>query len=365
MGSAVVTEVLGHGGYMVRPVPDAGVAEVRLPQIEARLEELPDLMEQAQLELEAAQDTYRERMGQLNEALQGIHEGTVTEQQVLAARDRYEDARRDVSRKMAARAQYMAENTSLEREREAIQEAAEMEPRQAWCADYTVDLPVGEVTGTIEINGTPDHILVHPGGDDGIGAVQATRNSTSAGVFYNWALMPWWQRWQPTYRTGVITAIDKDQDTCTVSLDAATSSMNINSEGEPIDGHSINPENQTLQNVPIAYMDCNSQPFDIASHVVVLFIEQDWDRPLVIGFVEEPQPCGLGIPLQFFNVTNSMQMVSLATNRINELNQFKAHANHCKDVFIPAVLSYYNGLKGMIYFISGVMQDIDEWGDQE
>jgi hypothetical protein len=155
----------------------------------------------------------------------------------------------------------------------------------AWCADLTEDLS-GEV-GTIEIPGERESVNIQPG-YDGNAAYNAARDGqlqpaiagTPESAFYNLALLPGWQKWKPTYRFGTVTAIDGD--ICDVSLEAATSSqqnMNIN-------------QSVTLSNVPIEYMTCNGAAFSEGDGVIVEFEGQDWNSPKVIGFKDNPKPCG-------------------------------------------------------------------------
>jgi hypothetical protein len=154
----------------------------------------------------------------------------------------------------------------------------------AWCADLTEDLS-GEV-GTIEIPGERQAVAVQPG-YNGSAAFNPTRDGrlepaiagTPAGVFYNLAMLPGWQKWMPTYRFGTITSLDGD--ICAVSLEPAVSSrqnLDIN-------------QSSALYNVPIEYMTCNGKAFSEGDGVIVEFEDRDWNRPKVIGFAEEPKPC--------------------------------------------------------------------------
>jgi len=152
---------------------------------------------------------------------------------------------------------------------------------EAWCADRTTDLDVGARVGTIEVPGERGDVNIAPGGGDGVGVLQPTQASTPAGVFYNWALLPGLQRYFPTYRYGEISAIDYDANTCTVTLEPATSSAQ---------GLNIN-DRTTLSGVPIDYMDCNADAFEAGDAVLVAFIGQSWDDPVVIGFKEQPDKC--------------------------------------------------------------------------
>ena len=159
----------------------------------------------------------------------------------------------------------------------------------AWCADLTTDL--SGVVGTLEIPGERGTVQVRPG-YMGAATYSATRDgqlqeaiaSTPAGVFYNWALLPGWQKWKPTVRWGVLSDLDIDHHTCTVTLDAAVSSAQ---------GLDIN-QSTVLSSVPIEYMDCNGAAFSNGDNVLVEFNNQDFNDPVVIGFKDNPAPCEAG-----------------------------------------------------------------------
>jgi hypothetical protein len=110
---------------------------------------------------------------------------------------------------------------------------------------------------------------------------QPTQSSSPEAVFFNKSLLPGFQKWKPSFRLGVITAI-YDNDLCDVTLEDATSSqqdLNIN-------------QHKLLTNVRIKYGSCNSGAFAVNDRVVVEFSEREQDRPTVIGFEDNPKPCG-------------------------------------------------------------------------
>ena len=162
----------------------------------------------------------------------------------------------------------------------------------AWCADLTEDLS-GEV-GTIEIPGERGSVNIQPGYDSNAdysasrdGELGPVIAQPPAGAYYNLAMLPGWQKWKPTYRYGTITSIDHDANTCNVTLDAATSSqqsLNVN-------------QSQTLTDVTIGYMNCDSAVFEEDDEVVVEFMGQDFGTPRVIGFKDNPRSCGFQIKL--------------------------------------------------------------------
>lgn len=154
----------------------------------------------------------------------------------------------------------------------------------AWCADLTEDL-AGDV-GTIEIPGERKAVNIQPGYNGNAtfnqprdGQLEPAIAGTPAGVFYNLAMLPGWQKWRPSYRFGTITSINGD--TCTVSLESAHSSQ------QNLD---VN-QSSALYNVPIEYMTCNGAAFSEGDGVIIEFEDRDWNKPKVIGFDAEPKPC--------------------------------------------------------------------------
>ena len=181
-----------------------------------------------------------------------------------------------------------AQEKSL-RDRMALLEAA-LQPRAitAWCADATEDAE-GTV-GTIEVNGefgAQDSILVVAPQEVlptlQAGAIVSREVQSGHQAYFNAAILPGWQKHLPTYRAGRISNIDVTANRCSVELDEARSSaqdLEIN-------------QASALSNVPVRYMSCDAAAFEDGDHVIVEFQEQDWSKPVVIGFVERPRPCEL------------------------------------------------------------------------
>ena len=173
---------------------------------------------------------------------------------------------------------------ALESRLSAIQAIDVTERADVWCVDLTEDAS-GSVA-TIEVNGEGGQgILIAPEGrfpDAGDGYMTARAVQSAEQVFYNAAILPGWQKYAPTFRTGTISNIDYDNDTCTVTLDSAVStaqSLGIN-------------QATLLEGVEVEYMNCNAKAFDNGDKVVVQFVGQSWSSPKVIGFVSNPKPCG-------------------------------------------------------------------------
>jgi hypothetical protein len=172
---------------------------------------------------------------------------------------------------------------ALESRLASLQKIDTTERADVWCVDLTED--GSGAVGTIEINGEGPAKMLVPGcaapeASDGI--MTARGAQTPEQLFLNAAILPGWQKFSPTYRTGTISNIDYDADTCSVTLDAANSTaqnLGIN-------------QSSLLENVDVEYMSCNAGAFEDGDKVVVKFIGQSWSTPKVIGFVSNPKACG-------------------------------------------------------------------------
>ncbi|MBW2624436.1 MAG: hypothetical protein JRD68_16120 [Deltaproteobacteria bacterium] len=171
------------------------------------------------------------------------------------------------------------------------------------CADLTEDLS-GNV-GILEIAGALDKGFNIQPGYEGNAVYNAARDGAmkqirkfpdtkpTGEVYHNWALFPGWQKWhRPAYRYGTITHVYTGADTCDVTLDPCYATDTP--DGKQLN---INPDDLTLGNVPIEYMDCDSAAFSDDDRVIVRFdgplvVADPWGSPKVIGFTSEPKGCG-------------------------------------------------------------------------
>ena len=115
----------------------------------------------------------------------------------------------------------------------------------------------------------------------GDGALTGRQVMSPWQAYLNAALLPGWQKHMPTYRWGTVTGKDETLRTLDVALAPAKSSAQ---------GLDVN-KRATLSTVPVEYMTCGVDAFDVGDRVVVKFIDQSWDRPVVIGFVDNPKRC--------------------------------------------------------------------------
>lgn len=155
----------------------------------------------------------------------------------------------------------------------------------AWCADLTENIS-GEV-GTVEVPGEVGTIQIQPG-YEGKSSYEQARDGqltpnislSPSGSFYNLAMLPGWQKWKPLFRYATITSIDGD--IANIVLDDIRSTqqnLQINQSGE-------------IENVEIEYMACNGSAFSGGDNVLVMFTNQKWENPKIIGFKDNPKSCG-------------------------------------------------------------------------
>ena len=109
----------------------------------------------------------------------------------------------------------------------------------ALCVDYTVDLLVGEVVGTLDIGGVNGEFRdgnmiriyrIKPGysSDEEVehvaewaeedGIYQSPQAMSPSGFYWNATCLPAWQKWKPTARTGIISDIDYEKHTASVCM---------------------------------------------------------------------------------------------------------------------------------------------------
>ena len=141
----------------------------------------------------------------------------------------------DVTNKRRALSTLILERSSLETEQTMLNAAIVPVTRVGiWCADLTEDMAVNKVVGTIEVAGESSLIIIMPAGAAGLGKLQPTQASSPAAIFVNWATLPCWQKWKPTYRVGQIKVIGPAVDQCDVCIDEVHSSaqgLNVNQAG--------------------------------------------------------------------------------------------------------------------------------------
>lgn len=289
MGKATIIDGGADGLYTIKI--DAG-AQQQASRVEAINQELTTVAEriaQAETEYLATTTAETNAMAILNVAIEAYASAVQADPETASTADvdrltgAYYEASAYAAQARVRLQALMLQQRQLESDKSNLAAAPAEETREAWCVDLTEDAS-GDVA-TIEVPGEPGTVLVAPGGrapSAGDGALLARELMTPEQAFFNAAILPGWQKWMPTFRTGTITAINSENDTADVSLDAATSSaqgLGINQAG-------------SLSGVPIEYMECNAAAFEVGDPCVVRFDGQSWDAPKVVGFAREPKACG-------------------------------------------------------------------------
>lgn len=288
MGKATIISGGTDGRYTIKIDAGSQQQAIRLETIEASLASVLERIPEAQAEYLAATTKETYAAGALNAAIESYAAAVQANPETASTADvdrltgDYYAAARFAGEARTRLQDLTLQQRQLESDKANITSAPVSETRQAWCADLTEDA-AGEVA-TIEVPGEPGTVLVAPGGrapSAGDGALLARELMTPEQAFFNAAILPGWQKWMPTFRTGTITAVDSDNDTADVSLDAATSSAQ---------GLGVN-QTSSLSGVPVEYMECNAAAFEVGDPCVVRFDGQRWDAPRVVGFAREPKPC--------------------------------------------------------------------------
>jgi hypothetical protein len=289
MGKGRIISNQGDGQYTIAIVHDRIAIEAELEKLAADIAAITELLGNLTDKLDETEAAHEAALAALNTAIAtrdadgNIDRAAVTEKTKAAAAAEidYRIAQIDVAECEGRLLTAQTRQTELQ--------ALPDEPQQsAWCADYSTDL-TGEVA-TAEIPGEPAAVQIRPAHDDSA-AWSATRDgqlAQRAGMspeqaYFNAAVLPGVQRWKPTYRVGVITALTGGA--ADVTLDAATSSA----AGLAVDP----PGGRALTGVPIDYMDCDDAVFLIGDRVLVEFSGQDYTQPQVIGFESEPRSCAI------------------------------------------------------------------------
>jgi hypothetical protein len=302
MGKARIISQLEPGRYQIEL--DHGTLTR-----DARIAEIDFLLQGEELALLEATATIIELKNQLNVKVSALNllinelnnppdpdqssdpEGELLDisERVNAAVVEIEQARMTLDRAERQKSNLIMKGAELRLRKANLEELETDAVIEAWCTDGEPDL-VGEV-GTAEVPGEPIMpILIKPGFDGGAVYDQARDGQmierllmSGAQAYLNAALLPGWQRLKPTYRFGVITAIDRDEGACSIQLDTARSSA----QDLP-----INPSGM-IHGVKAKYQDCDMDVFEEGDEVLVEMQSQSWNEPLVVGFKSDPRPCAL------------------------------------------------------------------------
>lgn len=184
------------------------------------------------------------------------------------------------------------------------------ETKEVWCADLTEG--VTGLVATLEIPGENKLVLIAPEAQTPTpadGLLTAREVQAPGQVFFNAAILPGWQKYKPTFRRGTITAIDVDANTADVKLEAGDTSS--------AQGLGIN-QTSTLSAVPVTYMTCNANAFQVGDRCVIKFIDQSWAKPVVIGFVDNPRFCPFDLYYTYPDTAGSLMSLHTQHIRVKE-----------------------------------------------
>lgn len=235
MGQGTIAGGGPDGLYDVTLVKSTTRAEANISKLGARISELADLLSDLEDEIDEAQSDYDNALAALN-AL--IAAGAPTADMTTATAVVIDKAS-TLNQAMAKKKRLGLQKAEAEKALARLESAIESETVEAWCADFSEELTGG--VGTIEINGRPTQILVMPGGneDDALGLLQSPIANTPAGACFNFAILPWWQKYKPTYRVGVMINIPSETegagiDTCDVGILPVygMQGINVNQDGD-------------------------------------------------------------------------------------------------------------------------------------
>lgn len=314
MTKAVILEQHGAGEYTIQVEDDTTRAQAQVDSIAQRLPNVELELLQAQvavLDAEAALDQASNALDiaiaeviadpdalisddpRIEAGVQGVQQASINLWQV----------RRREANIQATRASLATQKTAIENSIAASTRS----PFRTFCADYTEDLPIDSAVAMCLVPGEDVGYVwtIRPGYEDKAvwsyavnGQLTPVWSVTPESCFYNLAMLPGWQRWLPTYRFGLITEIH-DDGTADVLLDDARSSQKNLTSNTRFNVNELLGQPTVLENVPIKYMYCHWQAFDIDDHVVLEFEQKEsgslstlgFGFPTIIGFVENPKIC--------------------------------------------------------------------------
>ncbi|WP_305046321.1 hypothetical protein [Geoalkalibacter sp.] len=316
MGKATILDGGQDGRYLVRIERDRERAQAEIARLMEENQALAQRLPELDAELAVAQGVAEQAGAALDDAVDTLAQvGTESAQREIAAasvkqrQTAFAAAAREVARIQNVRRVALIRQAANGARIAYLEGQIGEDPiREVWCADLNEG--VTGTVGTIEIGGEPGHVIIRPAGVEGTqaghsperdGQMQPTASSTPAAAFYNYALLPGWEKWRPRYRAGIISSLDGD--TCTVQifhLTATHQGLNVN-------------QGTVLQNVPILYLDCNGEAFSVGDRVVVEFVQQNFSAPRVIGFLDNPMPCEQRLSGFVFSA-QGMKVVDIAEN---------------------------------------------------
>jgi len=290
MGKAVIVSGGDGGFYSIRRVYDTDIRDKLIAETQKAIDEAAGDIAKLESDLSALEAKADDLKAQNATLIDEYAAETQTEiPDLLPFQERLEKAQLaayDLTQKMqpvrSELAEARARKLSAQKKLDAI-EGANPSSEVAWCADRTVDLSPGTEVATLELPGEPQSVVIAPAGRDheaSDGVLMPTEWMTPAQAFFNTAILPGVQRWQPFFRTGYIRSVDYEEKACTLELEDERS----NWQNLPVNDRRLH------SNVPIEYMDCKNMPFK-SGDLVVVEMSGPTDPVRVVGFTDYPRAC--------------------------------------------------------------------------
>lgn len=288
MGLAVIERNLGEGLYEVRQVIDQAAALARIAALQARAASVAAGIPGADADLAVA----LQEEGAATQALVALLQAVppTPKDQVQAAQKALTEATRKALEARGKREALTLELAALNRQIAHLQQNLPPQTaptERAWCADYSVSLPLGSEVKTVDrgrVRGLEPLVLypMHKDAPQNLpfrGKLRATMSHLPEVAYYNYAMLPGLDKWRPRFRTGTVTRVQQSG-----LLDVSLDPLRLT--------HQRLETNQAgnLYDVPATYMgETDGYPFEAGDDVLVAFDAQDWGKPTVIGFAHDPK----------------------------------------------------------------------------
>lgn len=286
MGKAVIVSHAGDGLYNVKLQFDVEQIQARKTYLTQQQTELTERLASLITEVNSKKAALAEALTALNQYVEdtppGVYISDPTELNRLTRAGFEAKTDLELSQRLKARANL--DLLSVKKELASIEKYGKAElDQQAWCAEYATDLagPVGTIEvdyeraadGSVIIQPAPS---AHDPARDGLLAPPITQSVHQ--LYTNLAYLPAAAKWKPRYRLGTLTG--KAGNRGEVLLDAEFSSQQ----------HLAINQSDTLSDVPIQYMSCDGDAFEVGDRVLLAFAG-DWSTPTIIGFAHHPREC--------------------------------------------------------------------------
>lgn len=276
MAKADIIAALGDGLYRIQVLRALLPVEQQVSRLQDLLEEKRDQIHALDEEIMAGQEALEQILGELNLVIQRGEDAGAT---ILKVKE----IRANLCATKNRRDLLCLSVAAMETKKDRLAELLEMKDiRDVWCADYSPALT--GTLDTIEVIGQIDTILLAPGEKEAVlppGYLFPAGAMSPAQAAFSWACFPGWQMWKPTYRQALVLDINND-GTLKCYLDPDVRSK---AQALPVDN------NHRMDSVPVSYMTCGADVFEAGDKVIVAFLGQKREAPMVIGFSEHPRPC--------------------------------------------------------------------------